>query len=612
MGFQYLWPLGLLILIPVIIIMYLLRQKTEPHPFSSLFLWRETYRNLHSDTPWEKLKKSLLMVMQIITVIALIIALMSPYIRSHTGNANHVIIVIDNSASMKTKYDVSSTRLDQAKEAAVSYVEKLRSGTGISILTSSKDATLLLSDSADKSLAIKRIKDIQATNYSGSCDAATGMARSMSGQWTSCELIYFTDSAVTNGFENAGGYIMDVYSDVGNAIVEYVGHGKNADGTLTFLAKITNNTAQTLNCEVNLYGDGKIIDVSPALNIEAGKSDIIYFEKVNFTGNTVCVELNNFKDALDEDNRAYDVVTAIKECNTLLMTSRNLYLEKAIGLVNGVSVIKSDDVSSFATLTANTKYDLYIFDGMLPDALPETGNIILINAFDSSLCTVTETLDGATVDTEDSKLTGYLSNFSFGVSKVTAFDCPYWAEKFLTVSRNSTTYTVGCYGNYEGRTICIIGFDFHNSDLPLKMEFPILIYNIMSECAGTGILQSTVVNTGSSVQISGGGSDSTTSVSSPSGKKTDISGLVTAFSDTSEIGAYTVKRTVNGESTEETFVANFPKNESVIASPASSSVGGSEVIKSETATSTLNLRNIFIIIILGLLVVEWIVFIRGL
>ncbi len=613
MGFQYLWPLGLLILIPVIIIMYLLKQKTEPHPFSSLFLWSETYRNLHSDAPWEKLKKSLLMAVQILTLIALIIALMSPYIRSKHSGTGHVIVVIDNSASMKTKYDNSSTRLQVAIDNAVRYVEGLRAGTSVSVISSNREAVLLLSDSADKSLAIRRIKDITPTNFAGSCEAGSNMVRSMVMQWESCEVVYFTDSAVVNGFGDATGQVVDVYSDTDNALIEYVGHGKNADGSYTILAKITNNTKDPLTCEVNLYGDDKIIDVSPALNIASGKSDILYFEKVNFNGKTVCVELNNVRDALEDDNKAYDVITEIKDCNTLLMTYQNLYLEKAVGLVNGVKITKAEKVSEFEAYTAADNYDLFIFDGMLPEKLPETGNILLINAFDGDLCKATDKLGGVRVYTEDSKLTGYLEEYSFGVSQAVGIDCPYWADKFLTTRANDKEYVLGCFGSQNGRTVCMLGFDFHDSELPLKLEFPILIHNIMSVCAGTGILQSTVVNTGASIQINGGAAGLQTLVESPSGQKTSLSGSLSVFGSTDEIGVYSVSRTGDGTTVSEVFAVNFPKTESVINQKPTESTGTDNIASANTvATSSLNLRTLVICFILILLAAEWFVYIRGL
>ena len=169
MKFLYLWPLALLVLIPIIIIMYLLKQKAVDHPFSSLFLWKEMYKNMQANTPWEKLKKNLLMYLQIATVLILIFALMSPYIKSETTSAGHVVLVLDTSGSMNTKYDDGHTRMEVAVSEAIDYVDKLPGDTSISIITSDKEAVLVLTDSVDKSLAKRRLNAIEATNYMGDC-----------------------------------------------------------------------------------------------------------------------------------------------------------------------------------------------------------------------------------------------------------------------------------------------------------------------------------------------------------------------------------------------------------------------------------------------------------
>jgi hypothetical protein len=609
MGFLNYWPLGLLILIPVIIILYLLKQKTEPHMFPSLFLWNETYRNMHSDTPWEKLKKSLLMVMQIITVLALIIALMSPFIRSRGTNSDHVIIVMDNSASMKTLYDGKETRLEVAKRDAVGYIERLAAGTSVSIIESNRNGILVLSDSSDKSLAIRKIKAIEPTNYAGSCEAGASMVRSMMTQWSSSQLVCYTDTALSSEYKAFSCTVFDVYDYSENAYIEYVGHGRNSDGTLTVLAKVTNDTGSTLDFDANLYGDGTIIAVSDRQSIPAKESAILYFENVDFTGNSVCVELNNVNDALPDDNRCYDIITEIKECETLLLTDKNLYLEKAIGLIDGIKITKSEDTASFKAITAGKKYDLYIFDGMVPDELPESGNLLFINAFDGVLCEKEKALDGSVVHTEDSKLTIYLNDYRFGVSKATAIKQPYWADRFLKVEKDGETYCLGAYGTHNGSSVCMIGLDFHDTDLPLKLEFPLLIYNIMNYCAGNGILQTNVINAGNTLRINPGQEELT--VKRPGGDTSVLSVLTASYSDTGELGVYRLSRTRENINEQEYFAVNFPKSESTTLRSENSDTHDVVNVNARAA-GTLSLRNIIIIVILVLLAAEWLVYLRGL
>ena len=78
MTVQNMWPLAFLILIPVIILLYLLKQKVQDEPFSSTLLWQEIYKNLEAKTPFEKLKQNILMYLQILLMLLLMFALMAP------------------------------------------------------------------------------------------------------------------------------------------------------------------------------------------------------------------------------------------------------------------------------------------------------------------------------------------------------------------------------------------------------------------------------------------------------------------------------------------------------------------------------------------------------
>lgn len=602
MKFLYLWPLALLVLIPIIIIMYLLKQKAVDHPFSSLFLWKEMYKNMQANTPWEKLKKNLLMYLQIATVLILIFALMSPYIKSETTSAGHVVLVLDTSGSMNTKYDDDHTRMEVAVSEALNYVDKLPGDTSISIITSDKEAVLVLTDSVDKSLAKRRLNEIEAVNCMGDCTAGMEMAESMIAQWETSEVVYFTDTYIS--CKSTGGYIVDVYSEMNNAQVEYVGHGTNNEGLLTVLAKISNFGDESIKTDVNLYGDDKLLMVQE-IELAAGGSEIIYFENLEFDGKVIYAELNDVEDALLADNGCYDIITDTDACSVLLMTEQNLYLEKAMSLMEGVSVTKSNDIEGVKDFETQG-YDLYVFDGMVPTKLPKNGSMLFINCECPELYTVVDTLEGVMISVGDSKVTKYLEDYRFGASKVKVMEVPGWADGFL----GAGIYSAGFIGTYGTQQVCVLGMDIHDTELPLKTEFPILIYNIMNECVNTGMLSGTVISAGSTVKISGKLNGEVPTIELPDGKSESLTGTIVNYTNTNAPGIYTVSQEAEGRNQTEVFAINFPKNEGYVQNtPKSSSDAGVEIV-SATVNSALNLRNVIIILALILLCIEWIVYIR--
>ena len=600
----YFWPLALLALVPVIIFMYLLKQKAEKKEVPSLFLWKETYHNIEANTPWEKLKKNWLMILQIILFCVLIFALMSPFLAGCGRNSDHVVIVIDNSGSMNAVHDGQNTRLDKAISEASDYVKGLRIGTGISLITSNDEAVLTVSSTEDKDDVIKKIKEIQPTYHAGSAQPGVEMVKTMQSQWPSVTTVCFTDSNVS--MDDVDGYIVDVYKAKENVGINYLSHGMSGE-KLIILAKISNYGEMETAKEVTLYGDGKIL-TSQSVSLAPGESKIVYFDRVNFTGKVLKAELNG-NDSLMEDNVCYDILSDNKQIDVLLMTEKNAYIEKALELMEGISVTKSNDIASFDSFV-NQKYDLYIFDCMMPENFPQDGNVIIFDAPNAALYKSKGIIDSALVKAKPTMVTQYIENMDFGAANVTAYYTPSWAEPFLTADTDDGTMDVAFTGEKDGQIITVFGFDIHNSELPLKMEFPLLMYNMVNANVSTGMLTQNVIDCGDGIQVNGKADKILPVITNPAGESTILSDYRIIFTGTDTLGVYEVTQSedrVNGE--KEFFAVNFPSAESnVEAIPSQTDDGKTDVKKS--ASADLDLKNIIIAIILVLLGIEWIAYLR--
>lgn len=611
MKFLYFWPLALLALVPVIIFMYLLKQKAEKKEVPSLFLWRETYHNIEANTPWEKLKKNWLMILQIILFLALIFALMGPFLLNLGKSTEHVILVIDNSASMNENYEGEKTRLDKAIGEACDYVKGLKNGTGISVISSNDTATLIVSSSDDKNEIINKIKEIKPSLNAGNATAGVEMVRTMQSQWPSLVTVCFTDTNVS--MKDVPGEIVDVYKQKENVGIEYLSHGESG-GDLVVLAKVTNFGEKETAKEVTLYGDDAIL-TSRKVSLPAGESQIVYFDKVNFKGTILRAELNG-NDSLAGDDICYDVIAENRQIRVLLMTEKNAYIEKALDLMEGISVTKSNDIASFDSFVTQG-FDLYIFDCMMPANFPETGNVVIFDAPNSNLYQSKGIIDSALVEAEQVEITQYIDTMDFGAADITTYYTPEWAVPFLSadVTNNDTgkdeRVDVGFFGDYMGQRITVFGFDLHNSELPLKMEFPLLMYNIVNDNVMTGMLQENVVCTGDGIQVNARADGALPTVVKPDETKVELSDYRIVFTGTDQIGVYSVFQNESQieNSNSEYFVANFPSTESFVdVTPSMNTDANTDVKKG--ASADLDIKNIIIALALALLVVEWIAYLR--
>jgi len=138
-----------LLAIPIIILMYILKQKREKVTVSSLILWSRVLNDMQVKTPWQKLQKNLLLFLQILAVVLIVFALAGFSVKVDSESVSSVIIVIDNSLSMAST-DIKPTRLDAAKKDAVEYIDDLPSNSRVTVVSIGREANVLVYASTSK------------------------------------------------------------------------------------------------------------------------------------------------------------------------------------------------------------------------------------------------------------------------------------------------------------------------------------------------------------------------------------------------------------------------------------------------------------------------------
>ncbi len=90
-------PFALLFLgfIPLIILLYLLKLRRRPVTVPSIMLWQRAVRDMEANAPFQRLRKNLLLLLQILIVLLLALVLARPFFKSESTDLENVIIVID-------------------------------------------------------------------------------------------------------------------------------------------------------------------------------------------------------------------------------------------------------------------------------------------------------------------------------------------------------------------------------------------------------------------------------------------------------------------------------------------------------------------------------------
>jgi hypothetical protein len=182
------WSLALLLLLvpPLIVLLYFLRLKRKPLQVPSTFLWRKSIEDLHVNSLFQWLRENVLLLLQVLTVLALIFAVMGFRFHGATSKGTHYIIIIDNSASMAAK-DVLPTRLEWAKQEALKVIDANGDDNVGMVIEFNSKATTLQGYTTDRAKLRDKVMSIQQTNCTTRIDDALSLADSLANQIRSTE-----------------------------------------------------------------------------------------------------------------------------------------------------------------------------------------------------------------------------------------------------------------------------------------------------------------------------------------------------------------------------------------------------------------------------------------
>ena len=98
--------------IPVVIVFYLLKRKRVVRLVSSTLLWQRFLSETQASAPFQRLRKNWLLILQILLLIAAVLALSRPYFSAKMKPAQLRVVVLDASASMQATDETPSAPWD--------------------------------------------------------------------------------------------------------------------------------------------------------------------------------------------------------------------------------------------------------------------------------------------------------------------------------------------------------------------------------------------------------------------------------------------------------------------------------------------------------------------
>ena len=100
--------------IPVVVLFYLLKRKRVVKLVSSTLLWQRFLSDTQANAPFQKLRHSWLLILQIIMLALAVFALTRPFFVGSATSSSFRVVILDASASMQCT-DEQPSRFEKAR-----------------------------------------------------------------------------------------------------------------------------------------------------------------------------------------------------------------------------------------------------------------------------------------------------------------------------------------------------------------------------------------------------------------------------------------------------------------------------------------------------------------
>ncbi|RMF80121.1 MAG: VWA domain-containing protein, partial [Chloroflexi bacterium] len=584
-------PLGLLagLLSIPIILLYMLRLRRREVTISSTFLWQQILQDNEANTPWQKLRRNLLLFLQLLILLLLAFALARPFVIVPAISAGEIVVLLDASASMNATDVAEGTRFDEAKRRALEIVDTMGSGDNMTIIRVAGIPEVLASSTNDRLRLRNAIEAAQPSQSSADWGSALTLTRARANSTDDFNVVLISDGGLgtaTNLPTIPGDlrYIPIGQSSSNLAITALATRERPGEEPQLF-SQITNYGDEDAEVIFDLRVDGELF-TAERFTVPANGDLPITSEALpdGFTilqaGLTIPSD-STIPDYLEEDNTAWSVPSGTTIRRALLMSPANLFLEQVLRSLPGVESFKGDINRGLPRI----EFDLYVFDSWLPDELPD-GDLFIVNPpSDTPLFDVgaiTSATDNIMLKRDDPRLT-FVDFDDVEILQFVQIRNADWADELITADGGPLLLA----GEVDGRQVAVMTFDIHNSDLPLQITWPVLMSNLMEWFTPRDAISvPDGLGVGSPLAIHPPFDAETVRITLPDGetRTLDVDRETLVFAETNTPGIYSLE-VMQGDTVLQSaqFAVNlFDANESNIAPLEEINLGGATITEAET------------------------------
>ena len=484
------YPAGALALLGLVVLalIWMVRKKYDAAVISSTYLWQLSQRFSKKSKTAQQLKRVLLFVLQAACVLLCALLIMQPLIPL-PGADVHAVAVLDASGSMRMTGADGQTRFDRAKEALLEDMEALPWGSTVSVIIAGDEVVA----------AARRVSTGEAAELAGAAQCGWGvgdvqgalaLCDEMASEGAVSQVILYTDKTCEQA-ENIR--VVDVSAqDEWNVSVssltaessiygtvftaEVISRGKDANAG--FALYLDGVQVEEENLELRVNGEIQEGGVALCPAETAVSVSLLAKQVYDYAGARFAVLA---QDGLMEDNEIRLYQQEEKTVRALLMGEKTYFLRKALSVFPRIEVETLDFVREGAE-----GYDLYVYDGCMPEKTPQDGAVWLINpprSPRSAGVVFGDALRGAAMTPvrapQDETVTALTRDLTLKNAAVIRLREVTQAGRFVPVIECGSCPLLLAGRTDAGFAQLIMPFDLQDSNLPLLPDYVILMRNML-------------------------------------------------------------------------------------------------------------------------------------
>ncbi len=520
----------LLSFIPLAIFaLYFLKLKRQPVEVPSTYLWHQVLEDLHVNSLWQRLRKSLLLFLQLLLVGLAMLALLRPGWQGQALEGQRFMFLIDKSASMSaTDTANGATRLEEAKQRVASLIDQLESDMSAMIITFAQQPEVVQEFTNNRRLlreAIERIEPSpERTELTGALELADGFANpgritidDESGDFEvteqqEVELYLFSDGRFRGVEGFSLGNLQPLFFPIGSfeaqnlAITTFnTRRSEERPEQQQAFVQVANFSNQSQAVVVELHLNERLVDAIE-LEVPAGDTAGTTFALAEESEGKLRAKLDiprDFEDKLLLDNEAYAVLESRRNARVLLVTPGNTALETVLATERANRIAKIEKVSpealekpDYQRQAQSETYDLIIFDQCQPKTMPLANTLFVgrlpPQKFWTKQADKKLVFGPQIIDWERSH--PLLNLLELGNIQIvdTRLTQPPLGGRVLIDSTKGPIFSIAPRDRYED---AVLGFEIvgqekdgtrtFNTDWPRKHSFPIFWLNVLDYFAGS-------------------------------------------------------------------------------------------------------------------------------